>query len=257
MKRKIFRLKKLKSNRKLVCLTAYSKPMAKILDKHCDIILMGDSIATAFYGMKDTRSISLETMINHSKAVKKSINKSIFIFDMPINTYKNFGEAKKNARMVINKVNCDGIKIESNGKNFNIIKKLVKSGIPVMGHIGFTPQFKKKFKASGLRKHEEIKLIKEAKKIEKAGAFSIVLECVAAQTAKKITKNIGIPTIGIGSSKFCDGQILVTDDLIGLSGFYPKFVKKYFNMSKYLDQSIKKFKKDVIKSKFPKKNNTY
>ena len=257
MKKKIFRIKKLKSKRKLVCLTAYSKPTAKILDKYCDIILMGDSIATAFYGMKNTRSISLETMINHSLAVKRGIKKSVFVFDMPVNTYKTLAQAKKNARIVLKTVGCDAVKIESNGKNFNIIKHLVKSGIPVMGHIGFTPQYKKKFKTSGLKKKEEERLIEESKKIEKAGAFSIVLECVTEKAAKKITKLINIPTIGIGSSKFCDGQILVTDDLIGLSGFYPKFVKKYLNLQEILDKSIRKFRNDVIKSKFPKKINTY
>ena len=257
MKKKIFRIKKLKSRRKIVCLTAYSKPIAKILDKYCEIILVGDSIATAFYGMKDTKSITLETMINHSLAVKKGIKNSMFIFDMPINTYKNKKQAKKNAQKIIKVVGCDAVKIESNGKNFGIIKHLVKSGISVMGHVGYTPQFKKKFKPSGIMRDEEEKLIKESKEIEKAGAFSIVLECVKENTAKRITRSINIPTIGIGSSKFCDGQILVTDDLIGLSGFYPKFVKKYYNMQKHIDKSIKNYQKEVIKGKFPKKNNTY
>ena len=257
MKKKIFRIKKLKSKKKLVCLTAYSKPIAKILDKYCDIILVGDSVATAFYGMNNTRSISLDTMINHSLAVKRGIKKSVFVFDMPANTYRNFNEAKRNAKIVIKKIGCDAIKIESNGKNFNIIKKLVRSGIPVMGHIGYTPQYKKKFKVCGMEKKEEKKLIEEAKKIEKSGAFSLVLECVAGKAAKKITSLINIPTIGIGSSKFCDGQILVTDDLIGLSGFYPKFVKKYLNLSKILEKVIKKFKYDVNTGKFPKKINAY
>jgi len=257
MKNKIFRIKKLKSKRKLVCLTAYSKPIAKILDKHCDIILMGDSIATAFYGMKNTKSISLSTMVNHSLAVKRGIKKSVFVFDMPNNTYRNFNQANKNAKEIIKKVGCDAIKIESNGKNFKIISRLVDIGISVMGHIGYTPQFKKKFNVSGLKKKEEEKLIEESKKIEKAGAFSIVLECVAERVAKKITSLISIPTIGIGSSKFCDGQILVTDDLLGLSGFYPKFVKKYLNLGRAIDNGIGKFRQDVIKGKFPKKINTY
>ena len=257
MKQKIFRIKKLKSKRKLVCLTAYSKPITKILDKYCDIILVGDSVATAFYGMKNTKSISLDTMINHSLAVKKGVKKSVFVVDMPINTYKNFREAEKNAKIISKTVRCDAVKIESNGKNFNIIRHLVKSGIPVMGHIGFTPQYKKKFKLYGLKKNEEKKLIEESKKIEKAGAFSIVLECIAEKTAKKITSVINIPTIGIGSSKFCDGQILVTDDLIGLSGFYPKFIKKYLNLTQLLKKTFNKFRNDVIKEKFPSKNNTY
>jgi len=257
MKQKIFRIKRLKSKRKLICLTAYSRPISKILDKFCDIILVGDSVATAFYGMKNTKSIGMDTMINHSLAVKRGIKKSALVIDMPVNTYRNFKQAKKNAKKFFKIVRCDAIKIESNGKNFNIIRHLVKSGIPVMGHIGFTPQYNRKFKPHGLKKIEEKKLIEESKQIEKAGAFSIVLECIAEKTAKKITKIINIPTIGIGSSKFCDGQILVTDDLIGLSGFYPKFVKKYLNLQKILEKGIRRFKDDVIKGKFPKKINTY
>ena len=221
MKKKILKIKNSKYKKKLVCLTAYSKPITKILDKHCDIILVGDSVATAFYGMRDTKSISLDTIINHSIAVKKGIKKSLLVVDMPINTYKNISVAKKNIKIVLKKTKCDAVKLESNKKNHNIIKEIVKSGIPVMGHIGFTPQYKKKFKPEGLSKNEEIQLINESKKLEKAGAFSIVLECVAEKTAKKITNIIKIPTIGIGSSKFCDGQILVTDDMLGLSGFTP------------------------------------
>jgi len=257
MKKKIIKIKRLKSKRKLVCLTAYSKSLSKILDKYCDIILVGDSIATAFYGMKDTKSISLQTMINHSVAVGRGIKKSTFVVDMPVNTYKNFKQAKKNVKKIFKKTHCDAVKLESNGKNFKIIKKLVTSGIPVMGHIGFTPQYKKKFKPQGINKKEELKLIKESKEIEKAGAFSLVLECIAEKTAKKITESINIPTIGIGSSKYCDGQILVTDDLIGLSGFYPKFVKKYLNLEKILAKTFIEYKKDVLKQKFPDKRNTY
>ncbi len=254
-------IKKIKNitnlNRKIVCLTAYSKPLAKILDKHCDIILMGDSVATAFYGMKNTREIKLDTMINHAISVKKSIKKSLLVFDMPFNTYRNIKEAKKNVKKVLLKTNCDAIKLESNGNNFKILKTLTNSGIKVMGHIGYTPQYKKYFSPQGLKHKEEIKLIKEAKNIEDAGAFAIVLECVSADLAKKITKNLQIPTIGIGSSKFCDGQILVLDDLIGLSGFYPKFVKKYISLEKILNKAIKKFRNDVIRNNFPKNSNTY
>ena len=155
-------LKKIKNitnlKRKIVCLTAYSKPLAKILDKYCDIILMGDSVATAFYGMKNTREIKLDTMINHAISVRKSIKKSLLVFDMPFNTYRNIKEAKKNVRKVLKKTNCDAVKLESNGKNFNIIESLVKSGISVMGHIGYTPQHKKKFKPHGFKIREEKKL---------------------------------------------------------------------------------------------------
>ena len=257
MSKKISKIKKSKSKRKLVCLTAYSKPISKILDKHCDIILVGDSVATAFYGMPDTRKIDIQTMMNHAKSVKKSSKKSLLVFDMPHNTYRNIREAKQNAKKITKIIKCDAVKIESNGRNYNLVKNLVKSGIPVMGHIGYTPQFKKIFKVQGFKKKEERKLIEEAKMIEKAGAFSIVLECVNKKVATHITKSIKIPTIGIGSSNSCDGQILVTDDLLGLSGFYPKFVKKYANLENIIERAIRKFKKDVKNKKFPSNYNAY
>ena len=254
----MYKLKKLKKlNRKLVCLTAYSKSIGKILDKYCDIILVGDSVATALYGMKNTKEIKLDTMVNHCVSVRKSVRKSLLVFDMPFNTYRNFTEAKRNIKKVLKETKCDAIKLESNGRNFNILKQLVKSGINVMGHIGYTPQYKTTFSPQGLKLSEENKLLSEALKIEKAGAFAIVLECINAKLAKKITNTITIPTIGIGSSNYCDGQILVVDDLIGLSGFYPKFVKKYVNLEKLIDKAIKNFRTDVIKKKFPKISNTY
>jgi len=257
MFKKIYKIKKSKSKKKLVCLTAYSRPISKILDRYCDIILVGDSVATAFYGMKDTREIDMQTMLNHAKSVKKSLKKSLLVFDMPHNTYRNIREAKNNAKKVIRTVKCDAVKIESNGRNYSIVKSLVKSGIPVMGHMGYTPQFKKNFKIQGQKDKEEKKLIYEARMIENAGAFSIVLECVAKRVATHITKSIKIPTIGIGSSNSCDGQILVTDDLLGLSGFYPKFVKKYANLESIIESAIRKFKKDVENKKFPTNHNAY
>ena len=257
MKKKIFRITKLKSKKKLVCLTAYSKPVSKILDRYCDLVLVGDSVATALYGMKDTRKIDMRTMINHAKSVKKSIKKSLLVFDMPHNSYRNTREAKQNAQKAIKNTKCDAVKIESNGRNFNIMESLIASGIPVMGHIGYTPQFKKSFKISGSKKKEERKLIEEAKMIERAGAFSIVLECVTKKVATHITNSIKIPTIGIGSSNSCDGQILVTDDLLGLSGFYPRFVKKYANLENIIEVAIRKFKKDVKNKKFPSNYNSY
>ena len=150
---------------------------------------------------------------------------------------------------------CDAVKIESNNKNFNIIKALTKIKVPVMGHIGFTPQFKRKFKLEGDTRKKIDDLLKEAKLIEKAGAFCIVLECITQNASKIITNNLNIPTIGIGSSASCDGQILVTDDMLGISGFYPKFVKKYLNLDKLIDKSVKKYTRDVKLNKFPAKKN--
>jgi 3-methyl-2-oxobutanoate hydroxymethyltransferase len=257
MNKKIQNFINKKNKRPLVCLTAYSKNMSKILDKYCDMILVGDSVANVIYGMKNTHNLSLEIMTMHGSSVKKGINKSLFVVDMPKNTYKNKIDAKKNALKIINICKCDAVKLESNGKNFKIIKYLVESGIPVMGHIGFTPQFKKKFKPQGLIKKQHNKLIIESKEIEKAGAFSIVLECITSKTSKEITKLLKIPTIGIGSSVYCDGQILVTEDILGLSGFLPKFVKKYLDLNKLIVKGVQKYKKEVNKKLFPKKSNSY
>ena len=257
MNKKILKLLKKKNKIPIVCLTAYSKSIAKILDNICDVVLVGDSLAHVLYGMKNTHNINLDTMIKHAKSVGSGTKKSLVVVDMPINTYKNKKMALKNAKQIMKFSKCDAVKIENNGKNYNIIHELTMSKIPVMGHIGFTPQFKKKFKKEGINSYQEKKLIKEAKKIETEGAFSIVLECISSKVAKKITKSLKIPTIGIGSSAHCDSQILVTDDMLGLSGFYPKFVKKYVNLNKIIEKGIQKYKKEVIKKIFPKKINSY
>ena len=251
MSKKIINILKKKNKTKIVCLTAYSKTIAKILDNHCDIVLVGDSMANVLYGLKDTHKMTLENIIQHTLSVKKGVTKSLLVVDMPKGSYKNKKIAKKNARLIKKITKCDAVKLESNKKNFEIIKELVDSKIPVMGHIGFTPQFKSKFKVEGDTKKKAKDLLKEALLIEKAGAFSIVLECLAPKASKLITKNLSIPTIGIGSSSNCDGQILVTDDMLGLSGFYPKFVKKYINLNTLIENAVKKYTKDVKKNKFP------
>ncbi len=256
MKKKIKKLfLKKKYNQKIVSLTAYSKNIAKIIDSHCDLVLVGDSMANVLYGMKNTHKLSLETIIQHGISVRLGIKKSLLVVDMPKNTYRTPLEAKRNAKKIIRKTKCDAIKIESNNKNFQIIKTLVKSKIPVMGHIGYTPQYKKKFKIEGKNKKEEKKLMKEAKLIERAGAFSIVLECISPNVAKKITENLQISTIGIGSSSNCDGQILVTDDILGISGFYPKFIKRYVELNRIIEKAVKKYSKEIRKNKFPRKKN--
>ena len=255
MNKKILNIVKKKNKSKIVSLTAYSKNIAKILDKHCDIVLVGDSMANVLYGLNDTHKIDLKNMIQHTISVKKGIKKSLLVVDMPKGSYNNLKSAKKNAKLLIRKTKCDAIKLESNNKNFEIIRSLVKNKIPVMGHIGFTPQFKKKFKIEGDTKNKAKKLLKEAKDIEKAGAFSIVLECLNPKASKLITNNLKIPTIGIGSSNNCDGQILVTDDMLGISGFYPKFVKKYLSLDRIIEKAIKKYTRDVKMKKFPSAKN--
>ena len=246
-------LKKKKS--KKVSLTAYSKNFAKILDRYCDIILVGDSMANVLYGMSNTHQLTLDNIIQHGISVKKGIKRSLMVVDMPKGSYNNPSEAIKNAKLIKKKTKCDAVKIESNNKNFKIIKAIAEAKIPVMGHIGFTPQFKKKFKVEGKNKVEVKQLIREAVSIEKAGAFSIVLECITPDTAKIITNLLKIPTIGIGSSSHCDGQILVTDDILGLSGFYPKFIKKYTNLGPIIGKAVKKYSKEVKTQVFPNNKN--
>ena len=255
MSLKIKKILAKKNKKKIVSLTAYSKNIAQILDKHCDIILVGDSMANVLYGMKNTHKISLDTIIQHSISVRKGTKKSLLVVDMPKGSYKNPSQARKNAKLIFKKTKCDAVKIESNNKNFKIIREITKAKIPVMGHIGYTPQYKNKFKVEGKKKDEVKKLIKESISIQKAGAFSIVLECITPNTSKIITNLLKIPTIGIGSSSYCDGQILVTDDIIGLSGFYPKFVKKYVSLNSIIEKAVKKYSKDVKKKIFPKKKN--
>tara|TARA_Y100000768_G_scaffold388121_1_gene382297 strand:+ start:479 stop:1270 length:792 start_codon:yes stop_codon:yes gene_type:complete len=253
MNLKIKKILSKKNKSKIVSLTAYSKSIAKILDKFCDIILVGDSMANVLYGHNNTHKINLNNIIQHTLSVQKGIKKSLLVVDMPKGTYSTSKKALKNAKLIMKKTRCDAIKLESNRMNFKIIKTLVKKKIPVMGHIGYTPQFKSKFKLEGVSKKESINLLSEAKLIEKAGAFSIVLECITPNTAKLITKNIKIPTIGIGASIFCDGQILVTDDMLGLSGFYPKFVKKYADLNRIIAKAAKKYTRDVKLNNFPTK----
>ena len=255
MIKKIKKIIKKKDKSKIVCLTAYSKSIAKILDNYVDIILVGDSMANVLYGHKNTHKIDLKNIIQHTLSVKMGIKKSLLVVDLPKGTYRNEKSAEKNAKYLIKKTKCDAIKLESNKNNYEIIKFLNKKKIPVMGHIGYTPQFKKKFKIEGQSKKETRKLLKEALSIQRAGAFSIVLECLSPYAARIITRNLKIPTIGIGSSSHCDGQILVTDDMLGISGFYPKFVKKYANLNRIIEKAVKKYTRDVRLKKFPRRNN--
>ncbi len=255
MNYKIRQILKKKNKSKIVSLTAYSKNIAKILDKYCDVVLVGDSMANVLYGLENTHEISLNNIIQHTQSVQMGIKKSLLVVDMPKGSYINKTVAKKNAKILMKKTKCDAVKLESNKKNYDIIKELVKNKIPVMGHIGYTPQFKKRFKIEGETKSKANKLLKEAELIQNAGAFSIVLECISPKASKLITNNLNIPTIGIGSSQNCDGQILVTDDMLGISGFYPKFVKKYTSLDRVIEKAVKKYTRDVKDKKFPSKKN--
>tara|TARA_B110001450_G_scaffold41722_1_gene37740 strand:+ start:73 stop:843 length:771 start_codon:yes stop_codon:yes gene_type:complete len=254
---KIVKFIKKKNKSKIICLTAYSKNIASIIDKHCDLILVGDSLASVLYNFTSTKKVTLEMMIEHSKSVRMGISKSLMIVDMPYNTYRNPKEALKNAKRIISQTKCDGVKLEGGKKIYQIIKTLIKNKIPVMGHLGLLPQSAKNFKYKGKEKVEKKKLLSDAMLLEKAGVFSMVLECVESSLAKDITKSIKIPTIGIGASVYCDGQILVTDDLIGLNKISARFIKKYTNIEKHINDAVFKFKKEVIKNKFPQKKHSY
>ena len=246
-----------KNKSKIICLTAYSKNIALILDNHCDMVLVGDSLGSVLYNYKSTRSVTLDTMIEHSKSVKMGIKKSLMIVDMPHNTYRNNSEALKNAKKIISKTKCDAVKLEGANKVVNIIKYLIKNNIPVQGHLGVLPQSAKNFKFKGKKLSERNKILNDAKLLEKAGVFSVVLECVESSLAKTITKELKIPTIGIGASAYCDGQVLVTDDLIGLNKINARFVKKYIDITKHINSAIIKFKNEVKSNKFPKKKHSY
>ena len=246
-----------KNDTPITCLTAYSKNIAKIADKYCDIILVGDSLGMVLYGMKTTRDVKIETMILHAKAVKKFVKKSLVVFDMPYKTYTNKLIAYNNAKRVIKLTKCDAIKLEGGIKIVNIIKYLVKKGIPVVGHVGLMPQTSTNFKVKGKNFVQKKQILKDALAISNSGAFAMIIECVVENLARKITKSVSIPTIGIGASRYCDGQILVTEDMLGLSDFSPKFVKQYTNLNKIMEKSIKNYVKDVKMRRFPSFKNVY
>ena len=247
-----------KNKEPITCLTAYSKPLANILDSRVDLILIGDSLGTTLYGMKNTRNVTLEMMKNHGKAVVKNTKNSMTIVDMPYNTYRNKKEALKNCLDILSFTNADFIKIETDKKNLNIVEHLTKNKIKVVSHIGVKPQKFSNFskiKSVGKNIKDSNNLLNLAKKLEEAGSKIIVLECISLDTSKKITNSLSIPTIGIGSSKYCDGQVLVIDDILNLNSHNkkPKFVKNYINIEKNIDTAVKRFAKEVINKNFPSK----
>ena len=196
-------------------------------------------------------------MIEHSKSVRMGIKKSLMVVDMPHNTYRNSKEALKNAKKIMSETKSDAVKLEGGKKIYKIVELLTKNNIPVMGHLGLLPQSEKTFKFKGKKISERNKILKDAELLQSAGAFSIVLECVETSLSKMVTKKISIPTIGIGASNNCDGQILVFDDLIGLNPINVRFVKKYINIRKYIKKAIFNYATDVKQKKFPSKKYSY
>ncbi len=255
---KIKKILKKKNKTKIICLTSYSKNISEILDKYTDIILVGDSLGSVLYSFDTTKKVNLNMIIEHSKSVRLGVKKSLMVVDMPFNTYRNKNEALKNAKKIIKYTKADAVKLEGGKKIIDIIKYLRKNKINVMGHLGILPQSHKgKFRYKGKTSKERKNLLADALLLEKSGVFSIVLECIETSLSKEITKALKIPTIGIGSSINCDGQVLVTDDLIGLNLTSIKFVKSFYNIRKHIDSAVRKFKDEVKKRKYPSTKFSY
>jgi 3-methyl-2-oxobutanoate hydroxymethyltransferase len=253
-------LRQKKGGEKIVCLTAYTYPVAKILDEFCDIILVGDSLGMAIYGMPDTIDVTLEMMINHGKSVKKATKKSLVIVDIPCGSYEKSPEqALKTVKKIVDETACDGVKMETRIEDIRSVEIIANAGIPIMTHIGLLPQQVRVlggYKYQGRDEKSAQEILQIAKLSEKVGAFAVVIEAVPEHLADKITASLKIPTIGIGASLACDGQILVIDDLLGLNQeFKPKFVKQYASLSQIIRGATEEFAKDVRSKKFPSKEN--
>ncbi|SDN92989.1 ketopantoate hydroxymethyltransferase [Desulfonauticus submarinus] len=246
-----------KGKRKLSMLTAYDYPTALLLDKcQIDMILVGDSLAMVVLGHKDTLAVTMEEMLHHTKAVSRAVKYSVVIGDMPFMSYQISPEqAVENAGRFLKEGGAQAVKLEGGATVIPQIKAIINAGIPVQGHLGLTPQSIAQlggFKVQGKTAKAAKKLIEDAKALEEAGCFSIVLEAIPAPIAKLITENISIPTIGIGAGKDCDGQVLVFHDLVGMfDRFVPKFVKQYLNLNPEIENAVKQFKKEVEEEKFP------
>ena len=239
----------------IVCLTAYDTPMARRADAHCDLLLVGDSLAMVVYGLETTRGISLETMIGHGQAVMRGATNACVVVDLPFGSYEDsIEQAVASAKRVISETGCDGVKLEGGEEMADAVSAIVDAGIPVR-HIGLLPQkaeARDGFKIQGRDDAGAQQVIGDAKAIEAAGAFAIVIEGTIEAVARDVTEAISIPTIGIGASPACDGQILVTQDMTGLfSDFTPKFVKQYANAGAVIDDAIAAYAKDVRDRSFP------
>mgnify|MGYP001460777266 FL=1 len=258
MNLKINRILSKKNKSKIICLTSYSKNFSEILDKYTDIILVGDSLGSVLYSFNTTKKVKLDMMLEHSKSVRQGVKNSLMVVDMPYNSYRNKSEALKNAKKIIKRSKADAVKVEGGKKIIKIVKHLKKNKINVMGHLGILPQSHRgKFRYKGKTNLERKNLLADAILLQKSGVFSIVLECIETNLAKEITKELKIPTIGIGSSVNCDGQVLVTDDLIGLNLTSIKFVKNFYNIRKHIELAVKKFNKDVKNKKYPSSKYSY
>jgi 3-methyl-2-oxobutanoate hydroxymethyltransferase len=251
------------AKKKITMLTAYDYPTAKLLDESdIDIILVGDSLGNAVLGYENTIPVTMEDMLHHTKAVARGVKRAMLIADMPFMSFHlNPEQALLNASKFVKECGAIGVKIE--GDNYlDAVKKIVDAGIPVMGHVGFTPQSVNQlggYRVQGRTKLEGNRILAAAKALEKAGAFAIVLEMVPPDIAKRISQALDIPVIGCGGGAGCDGQVLVLTDLLGLTTgcCTPKFVKRYADLNKEIKSAVSAYISDVRSGKFPGKENTY
>lgn len=239
----------------IVCLTAYTAPMAEILDEHCDLLLVGDSVGMVVHGLPNTVGVTLEMMILHGQAVMRGSRKAMVVVDLPFGSYEGSAEvAYANAARVMKETGCSAVKVEAGPTVAANIEYLVKRGIPVMGHVGLRPQavmVDGGFRAKGKSDAERASILDDARAAADAGAFSVVVEGVAEGLAREITAAIVPPTIGIGASAGCDGQILVTDDMLGLFDWTPKFVRRYADLRGEIGKAVAGYAEDVRQRRFP------
>lgn len=259
------RLKEMKSaGVKIAALTAYDFTMAKIIDKAgIDLILVGDSLGNVVQGNETTISVTMDETIYHTKTVVKAAERALVVADMPFMSYQVSGnEAFRNAGRLMKETNCSAVKLEGGGENiFESVYRMTSAGIPVMGHLGLTPQSINQFgsyRARGTNDDEAEQILKDAKGLEDAGAFAIVIEKIPADLGNKITESITIPTIGIGAGPHCDGQILVYTDMLGLTiDFNPRFVRKYANMHEMAIEAFSRYTQDIKTGDFPSDEESY
>jgi len=248
---------------KIASLTAYDFITAKLLDQAgVDFLLVGDSLSNVFQGNDTTLPVTMDEMIYHTKAVTKGIQRAMVIVDLPFMSYQlSVDEAFRNAGRIMKETSAGGVKLEGGEKLAETVRKISEAGIPVMGHIGLTPQSIHQFgsyRERGKSREEADQILKDAKVLEEAGAFSIVLEKIPADLAKTVTESVKIPTIGIGAGAHCDGQILVISDMLGLNkDFHPRFVRYYANLADDIDSGVRKYVEDVRKLNFPNENESY
>jgi 3-methyl-2-oxobutanoate hydroxymethyltransferase len=245
----------------LVVLTAYSTPIARLVDAHCDIALVGDSVGMVIHGLPSTLGVTMEMMILHGKAVVRGLQKAMPVIDMPFGSYEESpAQAFRNASRLMTETGAPAVKLEGGQHMAETIAFLTSRGVPVMAHIGLTPQAVNTlggYKVVG-RDDEAAKVMADAKAVEAAGAFSVVVEKVPEGLARKITEALTIPTIGIGAGVDCDGQVLVVDDMLGLfTNFRPKFVKRFAELGKTADEAIAAYAADVRSRAFPEAEHSF